>query len=68
MALYCTEHNCPWFDNLKKICTSPNDPCGGECDYDWASVCPKCKKLITVGNDDDGFCPYCGEELVVKEE
>lgn len=60
---FCIAHSCPWYDSYRDVCKSPNDPCGGECDYNWASKCPACHKLIAVGNDDDGQCPYCGAEL-----
>lgn len=65
---YCKEHDCPWYNTSRDICGSPNDPCGGECDYNWASKCPACHKLIAVGNDDDGQCPYCGAGLTGEEE
>ena len=60
---YCKEHNCPWLNTFSDTCTSPNDPHGGECDYDWASICPECEKIIAIGDDDDGCCPYCGAPL-----
>lgn len=58
---YCERHRCPWLSGER--CTSPNDPCGNECDYDWAMKCQKCGAIIAVGDDDDGYCPYCGSEV-----
>lgn len=65
---FCKTHDCPWYDSDKHICGSPNDPCGGECDFDWATKCPKCHKLIAVGDDEDNECPYCGAILDVDIE
>ena len=59
---YCREHNCPLYDTYLDVCKSPNDPYGGECDYDWAIECPECHKLITIDNEDE-YCPFCGAEL-----
>lgn len=63
MGDYCKEHNCPWYDIVSQVCKSPNDPYNGECDYNWATECPECHKLIAVGDDDDGYCPYCEARL-----
>ena len=65
MKTYCETHNCPWFLGTK--CNSPNDPQGNECDYNWATECGECGKLIAVGYDDGGYCPYCGADLSENE-
>ena len=66
MGTYCRENNCPWYDTFRDVCSSPNDPHGKECDYNWAAMCPQCNKIIAVGDDDDGNCPFCGAELVTE--
>lgn len=43
---YCRENNCPWFDENREICTSPNDMHGNKCDFDNG---------ILPGWDDDGI-------------
>lgn len=43
---YCKENNCPWFDEVREVCTSPNDIYGGKCDFDNG---------ILPGCDDDGM-------------
>ena len=68
MGEYCKENNCPWYDTYRDVCKSPNDPNGGKCDFDWANMCPKCKKIIAIGDDDDGNCPFCGMELIEKRK
>lgn len=68
MGILCEERDCPWYDTYDDACKSPNDPYKKECDYDWAIRCPACHKLIAVGNDDDGKCPYCGAALSEDNE
>ena len=58
---FCEQNNCPWYDG--NVCNSPHDKHGGECDYDWADQCQQCGKLIAIGTDEFGECPYCGAML-----
>lgn len=43
---YCKENNCPWLDEVREVCASPNDIYGGKCDFDNG---------ILPGCDDDGM-------------
>ena len=45
-ASYCKENNCPWLDEKRGVCTSPNDIHGNKCDFDNG---------ILPGCDDDGI-------------
>ena len=43
---YCKENNCPWLDEAREVCTSPNDIHGNKCDFDNG---------ILPGYDDEGI-------------
>lgn len=45
-ASYCKENNCPWLDEARDVCTSPNDIHGNKCDFDNG---------ILPGYDDEGI-------------
>ncbi len=45
-ASYCKENNCPWLDEGREVCQSPNDIHNGRCDFDNG---------ILPGYDDDGI-------------